>query len=83
MPGPLEGGEDLAVTRRQWRGRLNAVLGSQVQHRLAGDLQAFQDAFGGELLGEERDLLSLSYLPSVGPSWSFVRSADPGFWVWL
>ncbi len=59
-------GEDVAVNqafqlaavagrqRLQW---LDAVLSGQFQHRLAGDVQAFQRAFGsGELFGEEPDL---------------------------
>lgn len=59
VSGLFEGGEDLAVAGRQRFGRFDAVLGGQFQHGCAGDVQAFQGAFGGgELFGEECDLFT-------------------------
>jgi hypothetical protein len=60
--------EELSVVRGQLVDDADEML----------DVRPQLGEFGGVLGAELLQALSLSYLPSVGPSWSFVRSAAPG-----
>ncbi|MEU5547304.1 hypothetical protein AB0G85_33870 [Streptomyces sioyaensis] len=76
FPGPLDDGQDLGVSGAQRFVVRGAVLGGQFHDGLAGDLQAFQGAFGGsELIGEMGDLITKPFGGIADGAWRGVKFA--------